>query len=237
MVDLKDVINSLSDIWTQPAIIVVTFGAVLFIITFVGCIGSLRENTCMLCFFSFCLAVILLLMLAAGVLGYLYREPLKDAIHKKLLNAIVFYRDEKKQDLQFLIDTAQTEIQCCGSRSYEDWRLNSYFNCSSKALERCGVPFSCCKKDLQLNRQCGYAETQTERPKEGNIYKEGCLTKSTAWIQSNLYIIIGLAGALLLLIIVSTCMALSLRSQVKAIHEYDKKNSIKRGTFNTRPNQ
>ncbi|KXJ16595.1 Tetraspanin-33 [Exaiptasia diaphana] len=235
MVELKDVINSLSDIWTQPAIIMVAFGALLFIITFVGCIGSLRENTCMLCFFSVCLAVILLLMLTAGVLGYLYREPLKEAIHKKLSDAIVFYRDEQKQDLQFLIDTAQTEIECCGSRSYEDWQLNSYFNCSSQALERCGVPFSCCKKEIQLNRQCGYAEEETKRPRQDNIYREGCLTKSIAWIQNNLYIITGLAGALLLLIIVSTCMALSLRSQVQAIHEYDKNNSIKRGTFNSRP--
>lgn len=235
IVELKDVINSFSDVWTQPAIMFVVFGSLLFLLTFIGCIGSLRENTCLLGLFSACLAIILLLLIAGGVVAYLYRQPLEEAINKKLREAIVFYRDETKQDLQFLIDSAQTEIGCCGSRSYQDWQLNVYFNCSSPALEKCGVPYSCCKKEHQLNRQCGYSNEQTKLPEKDIIYEEGCLTKSIAWIQSNLYVMAGTIGALLMLILISSCMALSLRGQVKAIHDYDKNNSIKRGTFSSRP--
>lgn len=235
IVELKDVINSFSDIWTQPAIIICVFGSVLFIITFIGCIGSLRENTILLAIFAACLAIILLLLLTVGVLAYVYRTPVKEAIDKKLREAIVFYRDEGKGDLQLLIDTAQTEIGCCGSLSYEDWQLNIYFNCSSPALERCGVPYSCCKKDRQLNRQCGYADSKRNKPNQEVIYREGCLSKSIAWIQTNLYLMIGIAVLLLLGILVSAGMALSLRGQVKAVRDYNKNNTIKPATFISKP--
>lgn len=236
IVELKDVIDKFSDVWTQPAIIICVCGCLLFIITFFGCIGSLRENTVLLAIYAACLGVFLVLFLTGGVVGYIYRTPVKNAIDKKLREAIVFYRDEGKGDLQLLTDTAQTGFGCCGSLSYEDWQLNIYFNCSSPALERCGVPYSCCKKERQLNRQCGYADSKTSKPNPDAIYREGCLSKSVEWIQSNLYLMIGIGVVLLLAILLSAGMAISLRGQIKAVRHYNKINGKNQdGTYISRP--
>ena len=170
-------------------------------------------------------------------MAYLYRGPLEDTIHDKLRKAIVFYRDPTKEDLHFLIDTAQTEIGCCGSRSYKDWELNIYFNCSSPSVEKCGVPFSCCKKEVQTNRQCGYGAGKMKVAKRQEmINAEGCLTKSIRWIQTNFYLLVGLGAGVLVLILVSTCMAISLRGQIKETKEYADRNSS-RGTFRSTPTE
>lgn len=234
MTELKDIINGFKDLWYQPAVLITVFGAILFIITFFGCIGSLRENICLLAFYASCVAVILLILVAVAVTGYLLRGPLEEAIDGKLRKAIVFYRDEKKQDLHFLIDTTQTEMGCCGSRDYADWQLNQYFNCSSPALERCGVPYSCCKKHLQINRQCGYGIDKLSTAKRTErINTQGCLDKGIFWIKSNVYMLAGAGGALLFLILITTCMAFSFRNQIKQVQKYNK-NAKKRSSFNPR---
>ena len=35
-------------------------------------------------------------------------------------------------------------LNCCGINGPNDWQSNPYFNCSSRAFQRCSVPFSCC---------------------------------------------------------------------------------------------
>lgn len=46
------------------------------------------------------------------------------------------------------------KLQCCGIKGPEDWDFNNYFNCSSQKVgsrEACGVPFSCCKRKLNVS--------------------------------------------------------------------------------------
>ena len=60
-----------------------------------------------------------------------------------------------------MVDLVQQDFECCGlsTEGYKDWRKNEYFNCSSKAVERCGVPYSCCHKpqdEALINFMCGF---------------------------------------------------------------------------------
>ncbi|KAF4079368.1 hypothetical protein AMELA_G00177230 [Ameiurus melas] len=53
-------------------------------------------------------------------------------------------------DLQNLIDSLQRVNHCCGANDPNDWNQNIYSNCSktNQSRECCGVPFSCCIRDL-----------------------------------------------------------------------------------------
>lgn len=52
---------------------------------------------------------------------------------------------------QNLIDWIQERwLQCCGIEGPRDWDKNVYFNCNSTAREACGVPFSCCKQQSEV---------------------------------------------------------------------------------------
>uniref|UniRef100_A0ACB8FLV5 Tetraspanin-33 n=1 Tax=Sphaerodactylus townsendi TaxID=933632 RepID=A0ACB8FLV5_9SAUR len=128
----------------DPAILLIVVGVLMFFITFCGCIGSLRENICLLQAFSVCLAVIFLLQLVAGILGFVFSDKASGKVSEIVNNAIVHYRDDL--DLQNLIDFGQKEFSCCGGVSYKDWSQNMYFNCTAAAGGQLFCAQWCCCK-------------------------------------------------------------------------------------------
>ena len=220
MIEQKDIYNKLTDFTLNPGIITVVLGGLLFVITFTGCVGALRENTCLLYVYAALVGAILLCELTAGVLVFVFREKAQEKVDAKLRDAIIKYRDEQHEDLQLLMDTAQVELKCCGSKTYEDWNLNLYFNCSktNRAASRCGVPYTCCKtaQDRE-NRQCGFSKPDGTH--SDVIYTEGCMVVAIAWFKDNLLILGIVAFTVLLLQIISLCLATSLRSQVQNVKD------------------
>ncbi|KAK3752329.1 hypothetical protein QZH41_010349 [Actinostola sp. cb2023] len=188
-----------SDILTDPAFALIIVGCVMFILGFSGCIGALRENICLLKFFSVFLAIIFFLQLSLAVAAFVFQDKMEQVIVDKLRVAIKNYRDN--YDLQNLIDGVQTEFKCCGGRTINDWDQNIYFNCSSPGSESCGVPFSCCKEDT-INRQCGYKIRKkgvSSSDRSSKIYTKGCVDSVKDWFKENLIIIGGVAVGVALL--------------------------------------
>ena len=221
LTEKKTVYTQLSDATLDPAALFVCFGAILFLITFCGCIGALRENVCFLTIYAVAIGLIFAIEIAAGVLAFTMQAKLEEAVDNKLKQAILKYRESKFQDLQLLIDTAQKELKCCGSRSYKDWRLNIYFNCSAPSPEACGVPFSCCRTDT-INRQCGF-EIETNPDKFTVIYTNGCLNVAKQWLLSNL-LGVGIASLVILVLqIVAICLATGLKSDIKVLQKRNKR--------------
>ncbi|KAG8576736.1 hypothetical protein GDO81_009948 [Engystomops pustulosus] len=141
---LKHAEAAMACLAVDPALLLISVGVLMFLITFCGCIGSLRENICLLQAFSICLTLVFLLQLSAGIVGFVFSDKARGKVSEVISNAIVHYRDDL--DLQNLIDFGQREFNCCGGISYNDWSQNIYFNCSSEnqSRERCSVPYSCC---------------------------------------------------------------------------------------------
>ncbi|XP_031567261.1 tetraspanin-17-like [Actinia tenebrosa] len=203
-----------SDVLTDPAFALIIVGAIMFILGFSGCIGALRENICLLKFFSIFLAIIFFLQLSLGVAAFVFQDKVEEVIVDKLQVAIKKYRDN--YDLQNLIDGVQQEFKCCGGKDVDDWDQNIYFNCSSPGSESCGVPFSCCKEDI-INRQCGYKiRLEKSTSKRGQvIYTTVCVEAVKTWFKENMIIIGGAAVGVALLQIMGICFANSLMSDIK----------------------
>ncbi|EDO38288.1 predicted protein [Nematostella vectensis] len=204
-----------SDILTDPAFALIIVGGIMFILGFSGCIGALRENICLLKFFSVVLAIIFFLQLALGVFVFVFQDKVEAVIVEKLQTAVTKYRDNA--DLQNLIDGVQQEFKCCGAKGINDWDKNIYFNCSSPGSEACGVPYSCCIKDT-INRQCGYGIRKSGTPTSDQskiIFIGGCVNAVKDWFKSNMIIIGGAAVGIALLQIMGICFANSLISDIK----------------------
>nr|XP_058970378.1 tetraspanin-17-like [Pocillopora verrucosa] len=204
-----------NDIVMDPAFALIITGGIMFILGFTGCIGALRENVCLLKFFSIVLAIIFFLELSLGIFVFVFQDKVEGIVKKKIDETIESYRDNV--DLQSFIDGIQQEFKCCGGETYNDWQRNIYFNCSSPGAEACGVPFSCCHEDT-LNTQCGYkirkpTYTDTERSKV--IYIKGCIAAVRDWFKENLIIIGGIAVGLALVQIMGICFANSLITDIK----------------------
>ncbi|XP_037551565.1 tetraspanin-33 [Nematolebias whitei] len=212
----------------DPAMMLMIVGVLMFIITFCGCVGSLRENTCLLQTFCISLTVIFLLQLAAGVLGFIFSDKARHKVTEIIENAIVHYRDDI--DLQNLIDFGQEEFGCCGGTAYTDWSENMYFNCSedNPSRERCSVPFSCCimSKNQVINTMCGQDKQKLEyNDAKEHIHTDGCIDKLVDWIHSNLFILGGIALGLAIPQLVGILLSQILINQIKDQIELQNYNS------------
>ena len=80
----KDTFNNLSlltNIALDPAFIFIWAGAITFLIGFTGCVGALRENTALLAAYSIFLALLLVLELTAGILGFIFKDWVSFPFH------------------------------------------------------------------------------------------------------------------------------------------------------------
>uniref|UniRef100_A0A3P9B1J2 Tetraspanin n=1 Tax=Maylandia zebra TaxID=106582 RepID=A0A3P9B1J2_9CICH len=195
-----DVVDTLT---VDPALLLIVVGSVMFLITFLGCFGALRNTICLLKMFVGLLVAILLLQIAAAFVGYFFTDTVMERTERLMMKAIERYRED--QDLENAIDFIQKKFQCCGVESYKNWSRNAYFECSdtNPSLEACGVPFSCCirlQNQTVLNTMCGYGMQQLEEKlARQDIFTIGCLDKIVWWAKHNLLLVAGLTAGLLLL--------------------------------------
>uniref|UniRef100_UPI0037E745A6 tetraspanin-33 n=1 Tax=Semicossyphus pulcher TaxID=241346 RepID=UPI0037E745A6 len=216
---MKHAEAALACLAVDPAMMLLVVGVLMFIITFCGCVGSLRENICLLQTFCICLTVIFMLQLVAGILGFIFSDRARNRVTEMISNAIVHYRDDI--DLQNLIDYGQKEFGCCGAVTYTDWSNNMYFSCDkdNPSKERCSVPFSCCiisKDKVVINTMCGQGMQELEYLQaEEHIHTDGCIDQLVNWIHSNLFLLGGIALGLAIPQLVGILLSQILISQIK----------------------
>lgn len=199
------------DAWSDPAFFFIIVGGIMFVLGFTGCIGALRENICLLKFFSIALGVIFFLQILLGILVFVFRGKFEEIVKDKLDDMVEKYRDNP--DLRSIIDKVQRDFECCGVTHYNDWNNNIYFNCSQSTAESCGVPASCCTKDKE-NKQCGYKAR--EQGNEGIIYQRGCMEGFTEWVEKNIILIGAIALGVALVQIMGISCSRSLIGDIKA---------------------
>jgi hypothetical protein len=127
-------------------------------------------------------------------------------------------------------------LECCGASSaaqgYKDWELSDQFNCSTNNPypERCGVPFSCCRRSLisaesttsadgtaaavatnpllpaMRSLECWQnAQTKKIRELETNIYTRGCLHPLKSAFERHAVHIGALVGGLIIPVVSWIC--------------------------------
>ncbi|XP_063311496.1 tetraspanin-33-like isoform X1 [Pelobates fuscus] len=188
---------------TDPSIILIAVGILMFAITFIGCMGALRDMHTLLKIFAYMLVIVLILQFVAAVLGFMFSGMVLEKAASVMTKAITRYRDDL--DLQNFIDYIQKKFECCGVNAYTDWSQNIYFFCvdNNPSLESCGVPYSCCireKGENVINTMCGYETQRLKRwDAEDRIFVDGCLDKIVSWGRVNLLFLGGLATGLIIL--------------------------------------
>lgn len=231
-----DDVAELTDVPLDPVLLILSIGLVMFILSFSGCLGALRENICLLKFFSIILGIIFFAELVAGILAFVYKGWFTTKFDSFMSTTIARYRDDP--DLQNLIDFSQQFLECCGgTEGPQDWENNIYFNCTSEILvneikyrpaESCGVPFSCCSYGPEggtagdvVDTQCGYGIRDTSVRQESDwgevIWTEGCIAKFEDYLRKELYTVAGIFIGVALVQIVPICFAQNMISDIETI--------------------
>ncbi|KAF4077953.1 hypothetical protein AMELA_G00193780 [Ameiurus melas] len=124
---------------TTSPIVIIVVGAVIFLITSIGCCGVWKDNYCMVTTFVVLLLIIIIIetvILAISV--YVWKGKLEDLPEKMMQDYT------SNPDIQKGLDDIQEELKCCGAVNASDW---VFFK-----SDKISVPDSCCKN---VSPNCG----------------------------------------------------------------------------------
>ncbi|KAK7140132.1 hypothetical protein R3I94_012666 [Phoxinus phoxinus] len=191
--------KTLQGVFLAPAIILIVLGVVMFIVSFIGVLASLRDNLSLLKVFLYMLALCLILELVGGIVALIFRTQTVDLLNKNIRKGMVNYYDDL--DFKNIMDYVQNTFKCCGGKEFTDWEVNMYHNCSAPGPLACAVPYSCCinKPSEVINTMCGYNTAGKTRLENVDvIHIRGCIDAVFIWFMDNYTIMAGLLLGILL---------------------------------------
>merc|ERR1719150_2657110 len=187
-------LETIFDVIFNIGFLLLIIGFIVFIVSFAGCIGALRENMCLLRFYSLCLLIFFLAEMTIIALGFIYPNKLTEFLENELSDQLIqSYRDDL--DFQNIIDLVQQDFE---------W---------------CGVPYSCCHRNdgTLVNLMCGFnVQGKAKTEAFEFINTRGCIPTIQALIENNLYTVGGVAIGIALSQLLVIWLARTLEGQIES---------------------
>ncbi|KAJ1530550.1 hypothetical protein ONE63_005438 [Megalurothrips usitatus] len=190
------------DNFWSGAVLLIAVGSIVFLISFLGCCGAIRNSNVMVMSFAVLLIIIFILELTAAVAGYLLKSEVHGVVQTGLNKSIQSY--ETNKSIQEAWDIMQYDFTCCGVNGPEDWKA---------IFKNNSLPQVCCpEKDVSevcvLGGQVPYS-------------KEGCLKKFEKIIEDKAMIAGGIALGVCFIqiagVILACCLGRALRKDYETV--------------------
>ncbi|XP_068125753.1 leukocyte surface antigen CD53 isoform X2 [Hyperolius riggenbachi] len=112
--------------------VLILFGCVIMVFGFVGCMGAIKENKCLLLTFFILLLLILLAEVIMAIILFVYEKEVEPYVTKHVTNSFEEFKTQNKKN-ETIWHEIQRSMHCCGINGSADWG-NS-------------IPASCCPTD------------------------------------------------------------------------------------------
>ncbi|XP_076368642.1 CD63 antigen-like [Tachypleus tridentatus] len=192
-------VDFLGDKYASAPILLIVVGVIIFILSFMGCCGAIKENYCMVMTFAVLLFIIFILELAAGILAYVYKSEVETVIRHNMKNAMKNYNTSDHDIVTRTWDDMQSNLKCCGANNASEWK--EYLGDK--------LPYSCCPgKDIQ--KEC-----------KKDHYKKGCIDALANFLEDKILVVggvgIGIAFVQIIGIIFSCCLARAIKKEYEVV--------------------
>uniref|UniRef100_A0A7N4V6W6 Tetraspanin-4 n=2 Tax=Sarcophilus harrisii TaxID=9305 RepID=A0A7N4V6W6_SARHA len=185
----------------SAANLLIVTGTFVMVIGFVGCIGAIKENKCLLLSFFIMLLIVFLLELTVAILFFVYTDQIDTYAQRDLKKGLHLYGTEGNIGLTNAWSIIQTDFRCCGVSNYTDW---------FEVYNSTRVPDSCC---LEFSESCGLHSP-------GTWWKAPCYETVKIWLQENL-LAVGIFGLCTALVqILGLTFAMTMYCQVVKADTY-----------------
>ncbi|XP_061124519.1 tetraspanin-8-like isoform X1 [Syngnathus typhle] len=178
--------NSITNEYLPGIDLLIAVGVIIMLLGFLGCCGAIKENRCLLILFFASLLLIFILLLAAGILGAVGENKVKEWVRERLqkLTPLSDQPESVRKDLEKL----QEELKCCGLvNGASDWAV---------------PPDSC--RCVGPDPLCG----------PGGLYNTPCSTQIIRLMEKNMEVVIGIAFAIAILLIAGMVFSMILYCQI-----------------------
>ena len=105
--------------WTG-AVLLISVGSIVFLVSFLGCCGAIRNSNVMVMSFAVLLIIIFILELTAAVAGYLLRDDVHNVVEGALNKSIYNYPNDTRTQEGW--NVMQYDFSCCGVNGPADWQ-------------------------------------------------------------------------------------------------------------------
>jgi len=195
----KNVLQEFSEpgVIQQCAYVLVALGTFIFIVSFLGYCGAIKESRVMLTAYALFLIIIFVLQVAAISLAAHYKTQADTHTRTVLKNSIRDYYGNSNNRNAVTIgwDLVMSQMDCCGVNNSSDFQSARLFNQQNReeGINRV-VPAACCR--LEPGLPVGIYRPSDEHceifPTSINSFKDkGCLNKFTYVVRNNLNLVIG----------------------------------------------
>ncbi|CAK5088690.1 unnamed protein product [Meloidogyne enterolobii] len=234
-------ISEPADVLLNPAVLLASIGLISGFVSIFGMFGALRDNVFLLKLFALCVFFgYLLLVVSTCLLFLLFYSDVSGesstfiSIQSVLLHSIARYHSNK--NYADFIDYLQEQLECCGSTTFHDWQFSEQFKCnaSNPYPERCGVPYSCCRKSVVSRAGAGEvnplipaihsiqcwqnAQKKREQELDSDIYVLGCLQPLRTLFDSHALHIGMIVLSIIFPVCVTVCLSQCLARQIDYQH-------------------
>jgi len=198
----------------QAAYILIAVGAFIFIISFLGYCGSIKESRVLLTAYGIFLIIIFALQIALILMCTLYKSQADHHSKGFLKNTLSKYytTGDSKNAVTLSWDLIMAQMSCCGVDGYEDFRTAKLFveQSAVEGLNR-QVPESCCVLTGDPLLLQPLEPSCINSPTHANSYiSTGCYNRFSNMVTDNLNMVIGVvvvvAAIQLLAIIFAFCL-------------------------------
>lgn len=206
--EVKGIIRELTEptVIEQGAYILIAAGAFIFIISFLGYCGAIKESRVLLTAYGLFIIIISLLQITAIVLAAVYKQQAESHMKEFFQHTLrKYYTTKERRDAVTLSwDFMMAELHCCGVEGSDDFKkATEFIKYANEEAKGQVVPETCCKLDEGTESKKVALFTPEDpncikSPTTTNSYmNKGCYKTVYDWIITNLNIVIIVAVAIL----------------------------------------
>lgn len=208
--------------FTQPAVIeqmayvLIACGTVMFLLSFLGYCGAIRESPCLLTTYAIFMIIILIVEITIGGLAAAYKDRAKSETKIFLQSTITkYYSSAENADAVTLMwNHLMAQMSCCGVDNYKDFELSSAWNVNKGNRT---VPEACCILSDENTFKPEDSTCPVSPTTNNSHIEKGCYDAVINWIISNRNIVISVGIGIGLVQLFAIFLAFCL---CKAIDKY-----------------
>ncbi|XP_036617106.1 tetraspanin-8 [Trichosurus vulpecula] len=180
--------------------LMIAVGAIIMVLGFLGCCGAMRESRCMLLLFFIGLLLIVILQIAAGVVGVVYKSQIEEVFRESFEEQASTLSQDSTEQESFKNELAdfQKQFKCCGLvNGAADWGKNfDQYGSSCECINATNTNDVCVSYNGKL------------------VYKQTCGDVMLDALKQNLIIVAAIAFAVAVIEILGLVFSMVLYCQI-----------------------